>query len=105
MRIHYFSRFKSILGNIVANLYTRGKFVKVYTIMERRKAGQSIIDFTQNVNIPETLLTDGSEEFTGWRAEFVKYSWRMRMQLQSLEQGSHNHKHAVDCEIEFVTKR
>ena len=33
------SKVKSVLGNTVANLYTQGKFVKVYHITPQREAG------------------------------------------------------------------
>ena len=89
----------SILGNNVANIYTQGKFIKVYPIMERREAGYSLIDFTDNVGVYETLLTDGSGEFTGWNTEFVKHAKRIQTKLQNSEQGRHNQNHAAEHEI------
>ena len=38
----------------------------------RKDAGKSLIDFTDDVGIPEQLITDGAMEFTGWHTEFVK---------------------------------
>ena len=73
------SKVKSILGNNVANAYTQGKFVKIYTITEWREAGQSLIDFTDNVGVPETLLPDGVGDFTGRKTEFVKNDRQIRM--------------------------
>ena len=76
---------KSILENTVANVYTQGNFIKVYPITARREAGQSLIDFTDNVGVPETLLTDGVGEFTDWNTDFVKHARWVRMQLQNSE--------------------
>ena len=56
---------KLILGNTVANIYTQGKFVKVYPIMSQREAGQSPIEFTVDVNVTETLITVVAGDFTG----------------------------------------
>ena len=67
------SKVKSILGNAIANIYTHSKFVKVYPITARMEARRSLIDFTDDVNIPETLLTYGAGEFTGWNTEFIKH--------------------------------
>ena len=54
------SKVKLILGNTVSNVYTQGKLVKDYHIMARRKARQSITDFTGGVGVPGVLLTDGA---------------------------------------------
>ena len=59
------SKFKSILVNNVANVYTQVKSAKVYPITERKKAGNPLIEFTENAGVHETLLTDVSGEFTG----------------------------------------
>ena len=61
----------------------RFKFVKVYHIASRMESGQSLIDFTGDVGVPETLLTDVAGEFTGQNTEFVKHSRRIHMQLQN----------------------
>ena len=60
----------SIIGNTVANLYTQVKFVNIYPITARRELGQSQIDFADDAGLPETLLTDGYDEFTGRNTEF-----------------------------------
>ena len=74
-------KFKSILGNTVANICNQGKFVRFCPIKERREAGQSQIDFTDDVGLHETLLTDGSGELTCRNTEFVKHASHMHMQL------------------------
>ena len=59
--------------------------MKVYPITARREAGQSLIDFTGDIGVPKTILTDGAGEFTGWKTEFVKHDRHMRMYLQNSE--------------------
>ena len=42
--------------------------------MARREEVQSLIYFTVNASLPETLLTDGDIYFTGRNTEFVKHA-------------------------------
>ena len=98
------SKFKSILGNTVDNVYTQGKFFKVYPIVAQRESGQSLIGFTDDVGVPYTLLTDGAGEFTGNNTEFVKHARLIHMQIHNSEQVRHNHNHAVEREIGFLSK-
>ena len=51
------SKFKSILGNTVDNVYTQGKFVNVYHIKKQMELGKSLIDFTDNVRVTDMLPT------------------------------------------------
>jgi hypothetical protein len=59
------SKVKSKLGNTCANVYTQGTFTRVVPMTSRKDAGKSLIDFTDDVGIPERLVTDGATEFTG----------------------------------------
>ena len=68
------SKVKSILGNNVANIYTQGKFVQVYPITAQREEVQSLIDFTGDYGVPETLLTDGAAEFNGQNTDIFKHA-------------------------------
>ena len=82
----FISKVKSIPENTVANVYSQDKIVKAYPIMAWKEAGHSLIDFTANIGVPETLLTDGDGKFTRWSTEFVKYDRWMGIQLNNLEQ-------------------
>jgi DNA-binding transcriptional regulator PaaX len=82
------SKVKSKLGNTCTNIYT----------------GKSLIDFTDDVGIPERLVTDGATEFTGRHTEFVKEAHRMRIMLHTTEQGRKNQNHAAEREIGFLAK-
>jgi hypothetical protein len=99
------SKVKSKLGNTCANVYTQGKFTRVIPMTSRRDAGKSLIDFTDDVGIPERLITDGATEFTGRHTEFVKEARRMRIMLHTTEQGRKNQNHAAEREIGFLAKR
>jgi hypothetical protein len=52
----------------------------------QKEAAESLIDFTDDVGIPETLVMDGVTEFTA-------------------EQGRKNQNHAAEREIGFLLKR
>jgi hypothetical protein len=81
-----------------ANLYTQGKFTQVITMTSRKDAGKSLIEFTDDVGIPERLITDRATEFTGPHMEFVKEAWCMRIMLHTTEQGRKNQNHAAERE-------
>jgi hypothetical protein len=49
---------KSLLGNKCANVFTNGKYTKVVLMTSQKEAVESLIDFTDDVSIPETLVTD-----------------------------------------------
>ena len=99
------SKVKSKLGNTCANVYTQGKFTRVVPMTSRKDAGKSLVDFTDDVGIPERLITDGATEFTGRHTEFVKEARRMRIMLHTTEQGRKNQNHAAEREIGFLAKR
>ena len=74
-------------------------------MMSRKDAGKSLIEFTDNIGIPERLIMDGATEFTGRHTEFVKEAHQMRILLHTTEQGQKNQNHAVKREIGFLAKR
>jgi hypothetical protein len=66
------AKVKSLLGNKCANVFTNGKFTKVVPMTSHKEAAKSLIDFTDDVGIPEMLMTDGATEFTGRHTDFIK---------------------------------
>jgi hypothetical protein len=66
------AKVKSLLGNKCANVFTNGKFTKVVPMTSRKEAAKSLIDFTDDVGIPEMLMMDGATEFTGRHTDFIK---------------------------------
>ena len=51
------AKVKSLQGNNCTNIYTQGKFTQVVPMMASRDAGLSLIDFTDDVGIPDILVT------------------------------------------------
>ena len=66
------SKVKSIRGNNCANVFTPGRFTMVVPVTACSDAGQSLVDFTDDVGIPKHLVTDGAGEFTGKGKQFVR---------------------------------
>ena len=86
------------------NVFTQGKFTKVVPMTSRKDAGKSLIEFTNDVGIPDHLVTDGVTEFTGKGTEFVKEAHHMRIHLHTTKQGQKNQNHAAEHEIGMLAK-
>ena len=99
------SKVKSTRGITCANIFTQGRFTKVFPMTARSNAGQSLVDFTDDVGTPNRLVTNGAGEFTGKGKQFVKELSHMRIQLHTNEQGWKNHNHVAKREIGFILKR
>jgi hypothetical protein len=66
------AKVKLLLGNKCANMFANGKYTKVVPMTSRKEAAELLIDFTDDIGIPETLVTDGVTEFTGKHTDFFK---------------------------------
>ena len=99
------AKVKSKLGNTCANVYMQDKFTRVVPMTSCKDAGKSLIEFTDDVGIPERLITDGTMEFTGRHTEFVKEACCMHILLHTTEQGQKNQNHVVERKICFLAKR
>jgi hypothetical protein len=95
------AKVKSLLGNKCANVFTNGKYTKVVPMASWKEAAESLIDFTDDVGILETLVMDGATEFTGKHTDFIKQARQMRIKLHTAEQGRKNQNHAAEWEIGF----
>jgi hypothetical protein len=100
-----FAKVKSKRCNTCANVYTQGKFTRVIPMTSRKDAGKSLVEFTDDVGIPDQLVTDGAMEFTGKNTDFVKEARRMRICLHTAKQGRKNQNHAAEREIGTLAKR
>ena len=74
-------------------------------MISRKDAGKSLIDFTDDVGIPERLITDSATEFTGHNTEFVKEAQRMHIQLHTTKQGCKNQNYAAESEIGLLARQ
>jgi hypothetical protein len=60
--------------------------------------------FTDDVGIPETLVTDGATEFTGKHTDFIKQARQMHIKFHTAKQGRKNQHHESEWEIGFLSK-
>lgn len=67
--------------------------------------GKSLVNFTDDVGIPERLMTDGVGEFTGKHTEFIKHARHMRILLHTTESGQKNQNYAAEGEIGTLAKQ
>ena len=58
--------------------------------------GKLLVDFMNDVGIPERLVTDGAGEFTVKRKKFVKEARLMQIYLHTREQGLKNQNHTAE---------
>ena len=65
---------KSLNGNSYANLFTNGKYTRVYLTAGKssREFADSLIDFTDDVGIPNTVFCDLALEYVRPRTPFMK---------------------------------
>jgi hypothetical protein len=70
----------------------------------QKEAAELLIDFTDDVGNPETLVMDGATEFTGKHTDFIKQARQMRIKLHTAKQGRKNQNHAAEREIGFSSK-
>jgi hypothetical protein len=77
--------------------------MKVMPMASRKEAAESLIDFIDDVSIPETLVMDGATEFTGKYTDFIKQARRVRIKLHTAEQGRENQNHVAEWEIGFLS--
>ena len=45
----------------------------MYPMLTKADAGNSLVDFTDEVGIPQVLMTDLASEFSGQHTDFVKH--------------------------------
>jgi hypothetical protein len=85
-------------------MFTNGKYMKVVPMASRKEAVEPLIDFTDDVGILETLVMDGTTEFTGKHTDFIKQARQIRIKLHTAEQGRKNQNHTAEWEINFLLK-
>jgi hypothetical protein len=98
------AKVKLLLGNKCANMFTNGKYMKVVPTASQKEAAESLIDFTDDVGILETLVMDSATEFTGKHTDFIKQARQMRIKLHTAEQGRKNQNHVAEWEIGVLLK-
>jgi hypothetical protein len=102
-----FSKTKSLNGNRCAQVYTNGRFTKVYPMESKSSAciANSLQDFADNVGIPDTLVCDLATEQTGRNTPMMQEVRRLRICMRNAEKGRSNQNHKAETEIRELKKR
>jgi hypothetical protein len=71
----------------------------------KAKVAQALTEFTDDVGIPDTLLSDGAAEVVGPNTDFMKEVNRLKIRLKLSEAGRSNQNYAAEREIGELKKR
>ena len=83
------SKVKSLNGNSYANLFTNGKYTRVYPTAGKslREFADLLTNFTDDVRIPNTVFCDLAPEYVGLRTPFMKEVRRLKIWMRNTEKG------------------
>jgi hypothetical protein len=70
----------------------------------KARVAQAETEFTYNVGMPGTLLSDGAAEVTGQHTDFMKEVNRLKIRLRRSEAGQSNQNYAAEGEIGELKK-
>ena len=102
------SKVKSLNGNSYANLFTNGKYTRVYPTAGKssREFADSLTDFTDDVGIPDTVFCDLAPEYVGPRTPFMKEVRRLKIRMRNAEKGrTEKQNHKAEVEIRELKKQ
>ena len=83
------SKVKSLNGNSYANLFTNGKYMRVYPTAGKssREFADSLTDFMDDVGTPDTVVCDLAPEYVGPRTPFMKEVRWLKIRMRNAEKG------------------
>jgi hypothetical protein len=70
-----------------AQVFTNGSFTTVHPLDSNAKVAQALTEFTDDVGIPDSLLSDGAPEIVGPRTNFMEEVNRLKIRLKRSEAG------------------
>ena len=100
-----FSRVISLQGNVCAQVFTNGNFTTVHPLSSKSRVAQALTEFSDDVGIPDSLMTDGAPELVGPKTEFMKEVNRLKIRMRRSEVGRSNQNYAAEREIGELKKR
>ena len=100
-----FSKVISLQGSTCAQVFTIGNFTTVHPLDSKAKVAQALTEFSDDVGIPDTLLSDGAVEVTGRHMDFMNEVNRLKIRLKRSETGRSNQNYAAEREIGKLKKR
>ena len=100
-----FSKVISLQGNICAQVFTNGNFTSIHPLRSKANVGMALTEFSDDVGIPDSLLSDGAPEVVGPKTEFMKEVNRLKIRIKRSEVGRSNQNYAAEREIGELKKR
>jgi hypothetical protein len=102
-----FAKVKSFQGNSCAQLYTTGKYTKLYPMPDKTAVsiGETILDVFNNVGIPNEMITDLGSEIVGRPTPFCKEVIKRGAPLKNAKKGRHGQNTCTESEINQLKKR
>jgi hypothetical protein len=94
----------SIQGDTCAQIFTNGNVTTVQPLNLKARVTQALSEFTDNVGIPDTLVSDGAAEVTGQHTDFMKEVNKLKTRLKRSEAGRSNQNYAANQEIGELKK-
>jgi hypothetical protein len=86
-------------------VFTNGNYTSIHPLSSKSKVGQALTEFTDDVGIPDSLMTDGAPETIGPGTEFMKEVSRLKIRMRRSEVRRSNQNHAAEREIGELKKR
>ena len=100
-----FLKVTSLQGNVRAQVFTNGNYTSIHPLSSKSKVGQALTEFSDDVGIPDSLMTDGAPEIVGPGTEFMKEANRLKVRMRRSEVGRSNQNHIAEREIGELKKR
>ena len=100
------AKYKSLDQNVGAFVFSNGMFTESYPTEDNKaaKANATLIEFCQDVGVPEKMKSDRAGEFCGRNSEFLKTAKSKGIDLTYAEAERKNQIAPVDLEIREIRK-
>jgi hypothetical protein len=102
-----FSRVKSLKGFTCAQVYTNGRYTRVFpmALKSSENIAQTLRDFVDDVGIPNTLVCDLATEQVGSYTPMMREVRHYRIRMHNAEKGHSSQNHKAETEIRELKAR
>ena len=102
-----FAKVKSLQGNTCAQLYTTGKYTRLFPLPDKSadSIGGTLLDVLNNVGVPKEMVTDLASEMCGRHTPFRKELVKRGVAIKNAEKGRHGQNAIAESEINQVKRR
>ena len=71
----------------------------MHPLNPKAKVAKALTQFSDDVGIPDTLLSDGTVEVTDQHTDFMKEVNRLKIRLKGSETGQSNQNYVAECTL------